>query len=196
MIDYIKGDVAELTPASVILECNSIGYFAHISLNTYSALNGQKSAKVYVHESIREDAHVLFGFADKHERDVFLLLVSVSGVGPGTARMILSSLNSKELEAVIATESIATLQSVKGIGAKTAQRIIVDLKDKIKFTETAAGAKIPASSPIPPAGKEAVSALAMLGFPQSHAQKVVEKIVRENPSAKVENIIKEALKRL
>jgi Holliday junction DNA helicase RuvA len=196
MIDYIKGEIAELTPASVVVECNSIGYFAHISLNTYSTLNGQKSAKIFIHESIREDAHVLFGFADRHERDVFLLLISVSGIGPGTARMILSSLNSKELEAVIASENVSLLQSVKGIGAKTAQRIIVDLKDKMKLGGADGGTKIAAASALSSGGREAVSALVMLGFPQAASHKAVEKIVRENPSAAVEAVIKEALKRL
>ena len=196
MIDYIKGEIAELTPASVVVECNSIGYFAHISLNTYSVLNGQKSAKIFIHESIREDAHVLFGFADKHERDVFQLLISVSGIGPGTARMMLSSLNSKELEMVIVSENVAALQSVKGIGAKTAQRVIVDLKDKIKMTGDGDGMKTAVVSSLSPNSKEAVSALVMLGFPQAHSQKVVEKIARENPSAAVEAIIKEALRKL
>ncbi|MDR1743024.1 MAG: Holliday junction branch migration protein RuvA [Dysgonamonadaceae bacterium] len=196
MIDYIKGEIAELTPASVVVECNSIGYFAHISLNTYSALNGQGTAKIFIYESIREDAHVLFGFADRHERDVFLLLISVSGIGPGTARVILSSLNSKELEAVIASGNVSALQSVKGIGAKTAQRIIVDLKDKIKLTGVDGETKITSASTLSSSGKEAVSALVMLGFPQTNSQKIVEKIVRENPSATVEVVIKEALKRL
>ena len=131
MIDYIKGEVVELTPTNVTIECGGIGYQLNISLNTYGALNNKPAAKLYVHEVIRDDAHVLFGFMDKHERELFLLLISVSGVGPGTARVILSSLSAKELESVITTENAAVLQSVKGIGAKTAQRIIVDLKDKI-----------------------------------------------------------------
>ncbi len=195
MIDYIKGEIAELTPASVTLECNGIGYFANISLNTYSKLNGEKSAKIYIYESIREDAHVLFGFADKHERDIFLHLISVSGVGPSTGRVILSSLSSKELESVIATENVAVLQSVKGIGAKTAQRIIVDLRDKIKLTGESATVVLPGGN-ISMHGQEAVSALVMLGFTQSNSQKVVTKIAKESPSLSVEAIIKEALKRL
>lgn len=196
MIDYIKGDIAELTPASVTLECNGIGYFTNISLNTYSRLNGEKTAKIYIHESIREDAHVLFGFADKHEREIFLHLISVSGVGPSTARMILSSLNSKELESVIATENIAVLQSVKGIGAKTAQRIIVDLKDKIKFTDESGTIQLPAKADLSQTGHEAIAALVMLGFPQNASQKTISKILKESPSLSVEAIIKEALKRL
>lgn len=200
MIDYIKGDLVNVTPASVTVECGGVGYFANISLNTYSALNGSKTAKIYIYESIREDAYVLFGFADTHERDIFIHLISVSGVGPSTARMILSSLNSKELETVIASEDVQALQSVKGIGAKTAQRIIVDLKDKIKFTEDMAATQLSSKSQNVSVGtgvgSEAVSALVMLGFSQAASKKVVSKIVKESSDATVESIIKEALKRL
>lgn len=196
MIDYIKGEIVELTPASVTLECNSIGYQTNISLNTYTALNGRKSAKVYVYEAVREDAYTLFGFADRHEREIFLYLISVSGVGPGTARVMLSSLNSKELEAAIATENVSLLQSVKGIGAKTAQRIIVDLKDKIKLGEDVNVASLSRPATLSAVAKEAVSALVMLGFSQTNSQKVVAKMVKEFPSLSVEAIIKEALKRL
>lgn len=196
MIDYIKGDVAELTPATVTIECGGIGYQMNISLNTYGVLNNRLSAKVYVHEVIREDAHVLFGFTDKHERELFLLLISVSGVGPGTARVILSSLSAKELENVIASENAAVLQSVKGIGAKTALRIIVDLKDKIKFTDESGSVQLPTKNDLTETGHSAVSALVMLGFVQAASQKVVSKIIRESPALPVEGIIKEALKRL
>ncbi|MDO5522418.1 MAG: Holliday junction branch migration protein RuvA [Bacteroidia bacterium] len=196
MIDYIKGKIAELTPASVTIECNGVGYFANISLNTYSALNNQESAKLYIFESIREDAHVLFGFADKHEREIFLHLITVSGVGPSTGRMILSSLSSRELESVIASENATVLQSVKGIGAKTAQRIIIDLKDKIKYTEDGSTVKISAAMFVSGVGTEAVSALVMLGFSKQASEKAVAKIVKESPSLSVEAIIKEALKRM
>jgi len=196
MIDYLKGEIAELTPASITIDCNGIGFFANISLNTYSILNGEKSAKIFVHEVIREDAHVLFGFADKHERDIFLLLISVSGVGPSTARVILSSLSAKELESVIATENVAVLQSVKGIGAKTAQRIIVDLKDKIKMTDSQGSMQLPTKADVSGTGHEAIAALVMLGFPQVASQKVVSAILKESSSLPVEAIIKEALKRL
>lgn len=195
MIEYLKGEIAELTPASITIDCNGVGYLANISLNTYSALNGEKSTKIYIHESIREDAHVLFGFADKHERDIFLHLISVSGVGPSTARVILSSLSSKELESVIANENVAILQSVKGIGAKTAQRIIVDLKDKIKLTGESVSHPLPGGN-ISMQGQEAVAALVMLGFTQANSQKAVAKITKENPTLSVEKIIKEALKLL
>ena len=196
MIDYIKGEVVELTPTNVTIECGGIGYQLNISLNTYGALNNKPAAKLYVHEVIRDDAHVLFGFMDKHERELFLLLISVSGVGPGTARVILSSLSAKELESVITTENAAVLQLVKGIGAKTAQRIIVDLKDKIKFTDDSGTIQLPAKADLSETGHAAVSALVMLGFVQTASQKVVSKIIKESPSLPVEGVIKEALKRL
>ncbi|MDD2243710.1 MAG: Holliday junction branch migration protein RuvA [Dysgonamonadaceae bacterium] len=196
MIDYIKGEIAELNPASVTIECSGIGYQMNISLNTYTTLNGMQTAKLYIHESIREDAHVLFGFADKHERQIFLHLISVSGVGPSTARVILSSLDSKELAGVIATENITVLQSVKGIGAKTAQRIIVDLKDKIKLTDEEGTLQTLSKADISQTGHEAVAALVMLGFNQVASQKVVSKLVKASPSISVEAVIKEALKRL
>ena len=195
MIDYIKGEVAELTPATVTIDCNGVGYIAHISLQTFSAIGDNKTAKIYIYESVRQDAFVLFGFIDKHEREIFLYLISVSGVGPSTARVMLSSLSSKEVEAAIAAEDVNTLKSVKGIGTKTAQRIIVDLKDKIKFSGEG---EIPVSGKVvaPTLGHEAVSALVMLGFTQSNSQKVVAKIVKEAAATSVEAIIKEALKRL
>lgn len=196
MIDYIKGEIDELTPTSATIECGGIGYEVNISLNTYGAISNQKVAKLYVYESIREDAHVLFGFIDKRERQLFLHLISVSGVGPGTARIILSSFNTRELENVIAGENAALLQSVKGIGAKTAQRIIVDLKDKIKAGEANDTRPLPAREDLTETGHAAVSALVMLGFPQPASQKVVSAILRESPSLPVEGVIKDALKRL
>ena len=134
MIEYITGEVAELSPTETVIECMGIGYLLNISLNTYSSLQKGNDAKLYVYEAIREDAHLLYGFSARRERELFLLLISVSGVGPNTARMILSSLNPSELEQVIVSENVNILKSVKGIGGKTAQRIIVDLKDKIKPT--------------------------------------------------------------
>ena len=195
MIDYIKGEVAELTPATVTIDCNGVGYIAHISLQTFSAIGDNRTAKIYIYESVRQDAFVLFGFIDKHEREIFLYLISVSGVGPSTARVMLSSLSSKEVEAAIASEDVNILKSVKGIGTKTAQRIIVDLKDKIKFSGEI---ELPISGKAiaPTLGHEAVSALVMLGFTQSNSQKVVAKIVKEASATSVEAIIKEALKRL
>lgn len=196
MIDYIKGEVAEISPTSATLEANGIGYQMNISLNTYGAISDKSSTKLYVYESIREDAYQLFGFMDKHERELFMMLISVSGVGPSTARVILSSLSSSELESVIASENATILQTVKGIGAKTAQRIIVDLKDKIKLTDDGGTIVSPKGFTLTNTGHEAVSALVMLGFVQNASQKVVSKLIKETPSLPVEAIIKEALKRL
>ncbi len=196
MIDFIKGAVAELTPANVTIECSGIGYQMHISLNTFAAINGKTDVRLYVYESIREDAHLLFGFAEKQERELFLQLISVSGVGPGTARMILSSLSTPELESVIASGDAIQLQSVKGIGAKTAQRIIVDLKDKIRYNDQNGPISLTPKEGLTTTGQAAVSALVMLGFVQTASQKVVSSIIRENSSLPVEGVIKEALKRL
>ncbi|MBB4035757.1 Holliday junction DNA helicase RuvA [Dysgonomonas hofstadii] len=193
MIDYIKGEIAELTPTSVTLETYNIGYFINISLNTYTRLSGKKEAKLFVYESIREDAHVLFGFTDKQEREMFLLLISVSGIGAGTARVMLSSMNTQELANVIASGNADMLKTVKGIGLKTAQRVIVDLKDKIKTTGIDQADIFPVSHP---SGEEAIAALVMLGFPQQASQKVVAKILKDKPDSVVEEIIKTALKML
>jgi Holliday junction DNA helicase RuvA len=195
MLDYIKGEIVELTPASVVIEAGGLGYIAHISLNTYSALSGMRQCRLFVYEAIREDAHQLFGFMEKRERDLFLLLISVSGVGANTARMVLSSLAVYELEGIISTGNATALKTVKGIGAKTAERIIIDLKDKVK----------PGAGPVESAGasaaqsevaKEAIAALTMLGFNQPASQKVVNKLVKENPALTVEQLIKNALKML
>lgn len=195
MLDYIKGEIVELSPASVVLETGGLGYFVSISLNTYSALYLLKNVKIYIYEAIREDAHQLFGFIDKKERDLFLLLISVSGVGANTARMVLSSLSAYELESIISTGNANALKTVKGIGSKTAERIIIDLKDKVKFSGDAA----PTGGQLQLVGEaagEAVSALVMLGFNQAASQKVVGKINKENPHFTVEEIIKNALKML
>ena len=184
MIEYITGKISELTPASAVIECNGIGYFLNISLTTYSALSQNTATKLFVYESIREDAR---------ERDLFLLLISVSGVGPNTARMILSSLSAPELEQVIVSENVNILKSVKGIGAKTAQRIIVDLKDKIKPGDNTLNISMPQNQEVQ---DEAVAALVMLGFPQTASMKVVQKLLNESPTLKVEAIIKAALKML
>ena len=193
MIEYITGKISELTPASVVIECNGIGYFLNISLTTYSALSQNTATKLFVYESIREDAHVLFGFISRRESELFLLLISVSGVGPNTARMILSSLSAPELEQVIVSENVNILKSVKGIGAKTAQRIIVDLKDKIKPGDNTLNISMPQNQEVQ---DEAVAALVMLGFPQTASMKVVQKLLNESPTLKVEAIIKAALKML
>lgn len=164
MIEYIKGEIVELTPTRMILECGGIGYELNISLNTYSAFGNKTTGKIYIYEVIREDAHLLFGFAEKIERELFLLLTSVSGVGPNTARMILSSLPPSELVQVIGSKNEAALTAVKGIGLKTAQRILVDLKNKVKPMESMAGNLPEASISNGAVTEEAVAALVMLGF--------------------------------
>ena len=200
MIEYLKGELAELTPAMAVIDCHGVGYAAHISLNTYSAIQGKGSCKLYIYASIRQDAYVLYGFADQQERELFLLLISVSGIGGNTARMILSALTPNELISVISSENANLLKTVKGIGLKTAQRIIVDLKDKIK-TDTLVAATA-GNGPTADAAintevtDEAVAALTMLGFAQGPSQKVVLAILKEEPTAPVEKVIKLALKRL
>ena len=191
MLEYVKGEVAEITPAYVVVDCNGVGYMLNISLNTYTSLQNQRNAKVFVYEAIREDAYVLYGFADKSEREMFVLLISVSGVGPNMARMILSSLSPDDLQAVISSGNVSQLKLVKGIGAKTAQRIIVDLKDKIKSGSNTLLVQLDGSSET---YEEAVAALVMLGFPRPAVQKVVTKLLNDNPLVKVEDAIKMALK--
>ncbi|MFV0544693.1 MAG: Holliday junction branch migration protein RuvA [Bacteroides sp.] len=199
MIEYVRGEIAELSPATAVIDCNGVGYALNISLNTYTAIQGKKSCKLFVYEAIREDAYVLYGFVDKQEREIFLLLISVSGIGGNTARMILSALSTAELVNVIATENVGILKTVKGIGLKTAQRVIVDLKDKIKTTTVVSDVAIGggvlniAKAEIQ---EEAISALTMLGFATAPSQKVVVAILKEDPNAPVEQVIKLALKRL
>lgn len=196
MIEYLKGEIAELTPATAIIECGGVGYETSITLNTYSALQGKKETKLYIHEAIREDAHLLFGFSNKQERELFLLLISVSGIGGNTARTILSAFTVNELCEAIACGDERAIKSVKGIGLKTAQRLIVDLKDKIagigNYTSSTQAAATIDSDVV----DGAVSALVMLGFPGSAASKVVQGIAKSNPTATIEQVIKLALKEL
>lgn len=196
MIEYIKGSLAELTPTMAVVDCNGVGYGINISLNTYSAIQGKPNCKLYIHEAIREDAHILFGFVDKQERELFQLLISVSGIGGNTARMILSALSPSELCNVITTENVNMLKTVKGIGLKTAQRVIVDLKDKIKTGAVSANAGFTMPVQDNAIQEEAVAALSMLGFAPAASQKVVIAILKEFPEMTVENVIKLALKRL
>ena len=193
MYEFIKGNIAEISATNVIVETSGVGYFVHISLNSYSALNGKKEVKVFLHQVVREDAHTLYGFATTTERELFRNLISVNGVGANTAIMMLSSLDPDELKAAVTTENVAVLKAVKGIGAKTAQRIIIDLKDKL--------GKIPDSGQILTVAdntirNESLSALVMLGFVKKDAEKTVSKILQEQPEASVESVIKQALKRL
>lgn len=197
MIDYIKGELTELTPALAVVEAAGVGYGMNISLNTFSVIQGKKDVKLYVYESIREDAHVLFGFASKKEREMFLLLITVSGVGPNTARMVLSSMSPAELCDCISTGNERMIKTIKGIGLKTAQRIIVDLRDKIVSLGIAA--EIPAGGAIQQpvnseVKEEAISALTMLGFSPAPSHKVVMQILKDNPDMPVEQVIKTALK--
>lgn len=192
MYDYIKGNVAELTPTYVVLDNHGVGYMINISLNSFNALQHQEDvAKVYVYEAIREDAHLLYGFTERRERELFLLLISVSGVGANTARMILSSLTPSDLEQTIASENVGILKSVKGIGAKTAERIIVDLKDKIKLSTDTLLDKSHVTSEV---FDEAMSALVMLGFTKQMSQKALKKLFTAEPTISVEQAIKKALK--
>ncbi len=193
MIDYITGRITELNPACVVVECNGIGYSINISLNTYAALEKAETCRILIHEAIREDAHLLFGFADADERDLFRQLITVSGVGAGTARMMLSSLRPADLRQAIIEGNTGILKSVKGIGLKTAQRIIVDLKDKIG--KHAVSGEIIAFSDNT-AREESLSALVMLGFARNSAVKVVDNLLRENRKLAVEEIVRKALKLL
>lgn len=199
MIEYVKGELAELTPAQAVVDCGGVGYGVSISLNTYSALQGKKECKLFIHEAIRDDAYQLFGFVNKEERELFLLLNSVSGVGGNTARMILSSLSPVELVEAIGSKNAKLLQSVKGIGKKTAERIIVDLKDKIKSTAIVEDGHVTVGeSTLPDMDiyNESISALTMLGFAPAPTRKVVHAIFKENPNHTIEEVVKLALKRL
>jgi Holliday junction DNA helicase RuvA len=194
MYEFIKGTVAELTPTYVVLETGGIGYFINISLQTYGRIGDSKDVHLWLHHIVREDAEQWYGFFTREEREVFRLLVSVSGVGPNTARMLLSSLTSAEVRSAIQQDDVRKLQSIKGIGSKTAQRIVVDLKDKIGKTISS---NIPSGIPDLPAQlEEALSALVMLGFSKAPAEKTLQLLLRENATSTTEGLIKAALKRL
>jgi len=193
MIDYIKGDITQITPTFLAMETGGIGYMINISLTTFSKLEGQKEFKILIHEVIREDSHQLFGFADNVERDIFRLLISVTGVGANTARMMLSSLNPDEIEKAILGSDANLLKSVKGIGLKTAQRIIIDLKDKLGKHSGSGEIFAFADNT---KREEALSALVMLGFAKNAVSKILDKIVREEKNLTVEDMIKRALKNL
>jgi holliday junction DNA helicase RuvA len=193
MITQVRGRLVEKNPTDVVVDCNGVGYLLHISLNTFSSLPESENVVLYTHLSIREDAHTLFGFINKTEREVFKLLISVSGVGPSIARTMCSSMTSEEIQNAIATENVALIQSVKGIGAKTAQRVIVDLKDKILKTFDLDEVSLSSSNTNK---DEALSALEVLGFHKKQSDKVVNSVLKEHPEASVEKIIKLALKNL
>jgi Holliday junction DNA helicase RuvA len=194
MIDYIKGSITQLTPTFLTIETAGVGYFINISLSTFTKLEGKNEFKILVHEVIREDSHLLFGFADKEERDIFRLLISVTGVGAGTARIMLSSLSPAEVERAVMGSEVNTLQGVKGIGMKTAQRIIVDLKDKVGKQQPGTGEIFTLRDNTK--REEALSALVMLGFARGAVTKVLDKVIREEKDLSVEDLIKRALKNL
>ena len=195
MIDFLRGKLAELSPTYCVVDCGGVGYGLNITLIDYDTFqkDNPEEIKIFVHESIREDAYELYGFKDKETREAFRLLIGVSGVGPNTARLILSSLTVKQLEEAISSGNEITLKAVKGIGGKTAQRIIVDLKDKIKGT----GASLNLSVPVSGANfEDASAALVMLGFTQQQSRKALTKVFSNNPTASTEQAIKLALKLL
>lgn len=191
MYAFISGKVTEKTPAYVVIDNHGIGYFINITLNTFTAIGEKEEVRLYTHTQILEDAHNLFGFYSQKERDLFELLISVSGVGCNTARLILSSLTVSELSNAIANDDAKTIQSVKGIGTKTAQRIVIDLKDKLKKIDVQTEIF---SVPNNTIRAEALSALTILGFNKTAIEKALDKILQQNPDASVEALIKEALK--
>ena len=196
MFDYIKGTVTELTPAKAVIECGGIGFDIQISLQTFQALQNKESAKVYLYHYLREDDEQFYGFATKDERELFILLIGVSGIGVGTARMMLSSLTDEEIRQAILAEDVVRIKSVKGIGLKSAQRVIIDLKDKI-----VKGGGVDNVIPVAIGGndalvQEATTALVMLGFSKPNINKVLPAIIKKKPDIKIEELIKEALKKL
>ncbi|WP_418501068.1 Holliday junction branch migration protein RuvA [Flagellimonas sp.] len=193
MINHLRGRLVEKNPTYVVVECNGVGYFLNISLHTFSLLKDKENIHLYTHLLVKEDSHTLFGFVEKSEREIFRLLISVSGVGSSTARTMLSSLSPTDVRDAIASGDVASIQAVKGIGAKTAQRVILDLKDKIlkvlDMGEVSTGSNNTNK-------EEALSALEVLGFARRQSEKVVEKVLSQDASLSVENIIKQALKNL
>lgn len=192
MYEYISGTLAEVAPTHAVVDAGGVGYYLHISLETFTAIERAREAKLYVHYVVREDAQLLYGFADKVERELFRLLLSVSGVGGNTARMILSTYSPRELQGIISSGNAVLLKNVKGLGLKTAQKIIVELSGKIT---SAAEASVPGAASDGQAD-EALAALVMLGFAKSAAEKALRAVVRENPSAPVEELVRMALKKL
>lgn len=195
MIEYIKGSLVEITPTDMVLECHGIGYKMLISLQTYEALNNMSETTVYIHHYLREDEELYYGFATKDERELFRLLIGVSGIGASTARMMLSSLTSEEIRNAILAEDINKIKSIKGIGMKSAQRLVLELKDKVIKGDGADNSVLfsPSSNP---AADEATTALVMLGFTKANVNKAVSAVLKNNPAASLEEIIKLALKML
>jgi Holliday junction DNA helicase RuvA len=193
MITHLSGKLSEKNPTYVVIDCNGVGYFVNISLFTFSNLSSNEAIKLYTHLQVREDAHTLYGFSSVAEREIFKLLISVSGIGANTARTMLSSLTPKQVREGIATEDVALIQSIKGIGAKTAQRVIIDLKDKILKIYDIDEVSVKESNTNK---DQALSALEVLGFNKKQADKVLDKLAIAQPEASVEELIKQALKKL
>ncbi|MDG1013933.1 MAG: Holliday junction branch migration protein RuvA [Flavobacteriaceae bacterium] len=193
MITHIHGKLVEKTPTHIILDCNGVGYFINISLNTFSQLPDFETVKIFTHLQVKEDSHTLFGFISSSERQIFRLLISVSGIGASTARTMLSSLTPVQVKEAIAIGDVALIQSVKGIGLKTAQRVIIELKDKVIKIYDIGESFLPQNNTNK---DEALSALEVLGFMKKQSERIVEKVILSSPSASVEFIIKEALKNL
>ncbi len=193
MIHHLKGKLVEKNPTNLVIECGGVGYFVNISLNTFSKIPDSEHVQVYTHLQIKEDSHTLFGFAEKSEREIFRLLLSVSGIGSSTARTMLSSLSPGQIRDAIASGNVPTIQSIKGIGAKTAQRVILDLKDKILKIYDIDEVSL---NPNNTNKDEALSALEVLGFPRKQAERVIDKVLAQESSLSVEDIIKQTLKNL
>ncbi len=193
MITHLRGKLVEKNPTHVIVECAGVGYFVNISLHTYSLLGDEEQVMLHTHLQVREDAHTLFGFADRQEREIFRLLLSVSGIGASTARTMLSSLTPTQVRDAIASGNVPSIQAVKGIGAKTAQRVILDLKDKVMKIQGMSEVSLESNNTNK---EEALSALEVLGFVRKQAEKAVDKVLAKDPALSVEDIIKQALKNL
>lgn len=193
MITQIKGRLVEKSPTELVIDCNGIGYLVNISLNTYSLLSDSESISLYTHLQVKEDSHTLFGFFEKTERNLFRKLISVSGIGASTARTMLSSLSPDEIQRAILSENVTTIQSIKGIGLKTAQRVIIELRDKVAVLGDVDGSTIGISNS---KREEALSALEVLGYSRKQTTKVIDKIIGDNSEISVEGIIKEALNKL
>ena len=196
MFDYLRGLLVELTPTYAVIECAGVGYIVTISLQTYTMLEGREEAMVYVHHIVREDAEMLYGFAERSERDIFRLLIGVSGVGGGTARVILSTYTPSELANIISSENAVLLKNVKGLGLKTAQKIIVELSGKMIDLGVEGEPLVATTAPDNAVMSETVSALLMLGFQKAASEKVVKAILAESPSVTVEDAVRQALRRL
>lgn len=193
MITHIKGRLVEKSPTELVIDCNGIGYLVNISLNTFSLLSDSEAISLYTHLQVKEDSHTLFGFFDKSERNLFRKLISVSGIGASTARTMLSSLNPQEIQRAILTENVSTIQSVKGIGLKTAQRVIIELKDKVNLADSTGEISI---SGLNQNREEALSALEVLGYNRKQTSKVVDELINNDPEISVEKIIKNSLNKL